>query len=252
MRKNIAVFVSLGFLLFGCAGSGSSSESSHLIRVAQKARDSSNPEAALSFYKKAKEIDPDNGRIYLGIAEVYVDMKLLDAAIEYLKLAENRGASPSKVSYLRGKVHLLSGKLDLAEKEFSKFENADSLNALGAICDNKGERERARGEYEKAKREHEKARGFYKRVIVIDPNYIDAYNNLGLSLLLEKKYKDAIFYLESACAFPGANMNYRSNLALAYGLNGSMNKAREVYAKDFEDEALEERMANLEDIIANR
>ena len=238
MRKNVSIFISLGFLLFGCSGPEGGSESMHLIRVAQKARNSSNSEAALNFYKKAKELDPENGLIYLGLGEVYVDMKLLDAAVEYLKLAENYGASPSKISYLRGKIYLLSGDINLAEKEFSKFENEDSLNALGAICDNKGE--------------HDKARGFYKRVIVKDPNYIDAYNNLGLSLLLEKRYKDAIFYLESACAFPGANVNYRSNLALAYGLSGDMKKAREIYAKDFEDEALEERIVNLEDIIAER
>lgn len=238
MRKNVSILVGLGFLLFGCTGSGNDSEAVHLIRVAQKARNGSSPEAALNFYKKAKELDPENGLIYLGLGEVYIDMKLLDAATEYLRLAENHGASPSKVSYLRGKIHLLSGNINLAEKEFSKFENEDSLNALGAIYDNKGE--------------HEKAQGFYKRVIVKDPNYIDAYNNLGLSMLLEKRYKDAIFYLESACAFPGANVNYRSNLALAYGLSGNMKKARDVYAKDFEDEALEERMVNLEDIIAER
>ena len=238
MKKNFAMFFSLGFLLFGCTGPGQDSESTHLIRVAQKARDSSNPEAALNFYKRARELDPDNGRIYLGIAEVYIDMKLLDAATEYLKMAEDREASASKVSYLRGKIYLLTGQLDVAEKEFLKFDNADSLNALGAIYDNKGH--------------HEKAQKFYKQVIAKDPNYIDAYNNLGLSLLLENKYRDAIFYLESACSFPGANINYRSNLALAYGLGGNMKKARETYAKDFEGEELEERIANLEDIIADR
>lgn len=238
MKKDIIVFVSLGFLLVGCAGSDQNSESSRLIQVAQKARDSSNPEAALNFYKKAKELDPENGQVYLGISEAYIDMNLLDAAAEYLKLAEQYSASPNKISYLRGKIHLLAGKISLAEEEFSKFENSDSLNALGAIHDNKGE--------------HEKAQKFYKQVIAKDPNYIDAYNNLGLSLLLEGKYRDAIFYLESACAFPGSDMNYRSNLALAYGLGGNMKKAKEVYAKDFEDEALEEKIANLEDIIADR
>lgn len=238
MKKNVAVLVGFVFLLFGCAGPNQDSESVHLIRVAQKARNSSNPEAALNFYKRAKELDPENGQIYLGMSETYTDMKLLDAATEYLKKAEAHGASESKISYLRGKIHLLSGRIDLAEKEFLKFENADSLNALGAIYDNKNQ--------------HEKAQKFYKRVIAKEPSYIDAYNNLGLSLLLQNKFKDAIFYLENACSFPDANINYRSNLALAYGLSGNMKKAREIYAKDYEDETLEERMANLEDILADR
>ena len=239
MKRSVAIFVSLGFLLFGCAGSGEEdTESVHMIRIAQKARNSSNPEAALNFYERAKKLDPNNGQIYLGISEVYMDMKLLDAAEEYLKMAEDRGASKSKICYVRGKIYLLSGKLDLAEKEFLKFENADSLNALGTIYDNK--------------RQHEKAQKFYKQVIAKEPNYIDAYNNLGLSLLLQNKFNDAIFYLENACSFPEANIHYRSNLALAYGLSGNMKKAREIYSKDYEDEALEERIANLEDILADR
>jgi len=238
MKKGLAVFVGLGFLLVGCVGPEQESESIRLIKVAQKARNSNNPEAALNFYKRAKKLDPDNGQIYLGISETYTDMKLLDAAKEYLKKAENYGASASKVSYLRGKIHLLSGKIDLAEKEFLKFENADSLNALGAIYDNQGH--------------HEKAQRLYKQVIAKEPSYIDAYNNLGLSLLLQNKFKDAIFYLENACSFPDANINYRSNLALAYGLSGNIEKAREIYSKDYEDEALEERVANLEDILAER
>ncbi len=238
MKRNVTLLVGLNFLLFGCTGPAYESDSVHLIRVAQKARNSSNPEAALNFYKRAKELDPDNGQIYLGISEAYTDMKLLDAATEYLKMAENYGASEDKICYLRGKIYLLSGRLDLAEKEFSKFETADSLNAMGAIYDNK--------------RQHEKAQKFYKQVIAKEPSYIDAYNNLGLSLLLQNKFKEAIFYLENACSFPDANRNYRSNLALAYGLSGNMRKAREVYAKDYEDEGLEERMANLEDILADR
>ena len=238
MKKGVSIFISLGFLLVGCSGPGQVDESVHLIRVAQKARNSSNPEAALNFYKKAKELDPENGQIYLGMSETYIDMKLLDAAAEYLKKAENHGAPESKISYLRGKIYLLSGRIDLAEKEFSKFEDADSLNALGAIYDNKNQ--------------HEKAQKLYKRVIAKEPSYIDAYNNLGLSLLLQNKFKNAIFYLENACSFPDANVNYRSNLALAYGLSGNMKKAREIYAKDYEDEALEERMANLEDMLADR
>lgn len=238
MKKgSFIAYVGLVLLLSGCTGNNLDKESDHLIRVAQKARETGNSEAAVNFYKRAKEIDASNPQIYLGIAEVYIDMKLLDAAIEYLKMAKEHGASVSKSCYLHGKIYLLTGQLDLAEKEFSKADSSDCLNALGAIYDNSGD--------------HEKAQSFYKRVIAKDPNYIDAYNNLGLSMLLCKKYKEAIFYLENACSFPNANASYRSNLALAYGLYGDVKKAREIYAKDYEDEELDEKIAYIEDMIAN-
>lgn len=239
MKRNIVLVISLGFLLFGCVGPDDDGEIGHYIRVAQKARNSNNPEAALSFYNKAKQIDPSNATVYLGLAQVYLDMKLIDASTEFLKRAESLGADIEKVGYIRGKMYLLSGNIESAEKEFLKFpDNPDCLNALGAICDNK--------------KNHELAQKYYRRVISIEPNYIDAYNNLGLSYMLQGKYKDAIFYLENACSLPDANMHYRSNLALVYGLNGEMNKAREVYARDFEEADLEEKVARLEDKIANR
>ena len=119
-----------------------------------------------------------------------------------------------------------------------KSGSIDALNALGAIYD---ERE-----------EHQKAQAMYKKVISMDPNYIDAYNNMGLSLLLSERYRDAIFYLENACSLPEANVTYRSNLALAYGLSGNISKARAVYAQDFEGDDLEEKVAYVEDLLASK
>ena len=58
--------------------------------------------------------------------------------------------------------------------------------------------------------------------------------------------------MENACSFPEANVSYRSNLALAYGLHGDVKKAREIYAKDFEGDELDEKIAYIEDMIADR
>ena len=183
-------------------------------------------------------ICPENSEAYLGIAEAYIDLKLLDAALEYIRKAEIRGGDKGVASYLKGKVYLLLGKIDRAEKEFKDSKTIDSLNALGAIYDNRGD--------------HQKAQQYYKQVITKDPEYIDAYNNMGLSLMLEGKYRDAIFYLENACTLPDAGVIYRSNLALVYGLAGNMRKAQEIYSKDFEGTELEQKIAYLQDLIAAR
>lgn len=233
-----AAFICFFALLTGCSGSsdrGAELSSVSLIRIAQKARKSGNSEAAVNFYNKAIEISHGDADAYLGLAEVYIDTKLLDAAIEYIKKAENIGCEVSRSAYLRAKVALLSGETKKAELLLVKSGSVDAMNALGAIYD---ERE-----------EHKKAQEMYKKVISQDPNYIDAYNNMGLSLLLCEKYRDAIFYLESACSLPEANVTYRSNLALAYGLSGNIAKARSVYAQDFEGDELEEKVAYVEDLF---
>ncbi|MDR0677944.1 MAG: tetratricopeptide repeat protein [Holosporaceae bacterium] len=235
--KNILGICLIVALIVGCAGEDENF-STPMIRVAKKARRSGNTEAAVNFYNKALEKDPDNVEAFLGLAEVYIDLKLLDAASEYIKKAENVGGDVSRSSYLRGKICLLSGDSVCAEKEFLKGTSIDSLNALGAVYDNRGD--------------HKKAQMLYKQVIAKDPNYIDAYNNIGLSLMLCDKYEEAIFYLENACTLPGANVAYRSNLALAYGLHGDLEKAKSVYSQDFDGDELEEKMSYLEDIISTR
>lgn len=239
LSKAVAVFVFVG--LFGCSGpngnTGMNSPAS-MIRVAKKARQTGNSEAAINFYNKALQLDSSSAEAYVGLAEVYIDKNLLDAALEYVGKAEERGCDVRKSNYLRAKIFLLRGDVKSAEELFLKSGNIDSLNALGAIYD---ERE-----------EHQKAQAMYRRVIAQDPNYIDAYNNMGLSLLLCERYTDAIFYLENACSLPEASATYRSNLALAYGLSGNISKARAVYAQDFEGDELKEKVAYVEDMLASK
>ena len=225
-----------GTLLAGCAGD--IGRSSVMMRIAKKARRSGNSEAAIKFYERAITIDSSNTEALLGIAEAYIDLNLLDAAAEYIKKAVAKGGDVSRAAYLRGKIYLLSGNYAEAEKELLKSSTVDAMNALGAIYDGRGE--------------HQKAQKLYQQVIAISQNYTDAYNNMGLSLMLCGKYKEAVHYLENACSLPDANVAFRSNLAVAYGLNGDVEKAKSVYAHDFDGSELEAKMAYLEDIISLR
>ena len=234
----ISSFLLCLLLLGGCAERNVDDPALALCRVARKARLSGNSKLAVKFYTRVTEVRPEILEAHLGLAEAYIDLKLLDAAEDSLKKAEGRGANACRVIYLRGKCYLLRNKLPMAEAEFKKCKTVDCLNALGAVYDNQGE--------------HKKAQVLYKQVIAKDPKYIDAYNNLGLSLMLEDNYNEAIFYLENACTLPGANEVYRGNLALAYGLSGQLAKAKDVYAQDFDGEELEKRIAHLEDLVSHR
>jgi Flp pilus assembly protein TadD len=225
------------FCVVGCSVHENASHNSaeSMIRIAKKARKTGNSDAAVSFYNRALEIEPGNADAYLGLAESSIDANLQDAALEYVKKAESNGCDMGVSGYLRGKILLLSGNTEKAEKQFLKSSTIDALNALGAIYDEKGD--------------HKKAQDLYKKIISKNPKYIDAYNNLGLSMLLTEKYKEAIFYLENACSLPEANVTYRSNLALAYGLSGNFDKARDIYAQDFEGAELENKMNYLNGLV---
>lgn len=239
--KKVLGLTLLCVLLYGCVNKqiDKKIQSEKMLRIGDKARASGNQEAAASFFKKAIELNESSPHAYLGLAKLYIDMKLLDAAEQYIKLAEERHISKSQSSYLRGKIFLLQGNEKAAEKEFLKGKNnIDSMNALGAVYDGRGE--------------HEKAQKLYKKVIAKNPIYIDAYNNMGISLLLCDKYEKSIFYLENACSLEDANVTYRSNLALVYGLSGNISKARFIYAQDFEGDELEEKIAYLEEIVAKK
>lgn len=239
VKQGVAL-VFIGALLSGCNLSifSRNERAESLYRVARKARMGGNPESAVKFYTKVLEAEPNMAKAYIGIAEAYVDMKLLDAAEANLKKAEKKGAPKSRTAYLRGKCYLLRGDLQAAKIQFSKYKTNDCLNALGAVYDNLGD--------------HAKAQQLYKQVIISNPKYIDAYNNMGLSLMLTDDYKNAIFYLENACTLPDANATYRGNLALAYGLSGQVSKARAVYAQDYDGEELEQKIMYLQDIIAQK
>lgn len=243
MKSKLFSLITAGsfLLICGCANDVSKSRkmsAASMIRIAQKARNAGNSEAAINFYNRALKINPNSWKAYLGLAEVYIDTNLLDGAEEYIRKANELKAPKSRSHYLQGKIALLRGDSKSAERFFIKSGSIDSLNGLGALYDDR--------------EDHKKAQEFYKKVISKDPNYIDAYNNLGLSLLLSGKYREAVFYLENACSLPNADVTYRSNLALAYGLSGDIEKARATYSQDFEGDELEEKVAYVEDLLASK
>lgn len=239
--KLLSMLVGLS-ILSGCAGPDEVKKPvkkvEAMLRVAKQARKTGNPDASISFYNKALELSSNNPEALLGLAENYIDNNLLDAALVYISKAEKQNCDKSHSNYLRGKIALINNRIVEAEKYFKLSNSIDAINALGTMYDERGD--------------HRKAQEMYKKVIAMDPNYIDAYNNLGLSLLLTERYKEAIFYLENACSLPEANEAYRGNLALAYGMIGEIDKARMVYSQDFEGNVLEEKIGYLEDLLAAR
>jgi len=80
--------------------------------------------------------------------------------------------------------------------------------------------------------DHAAAQKFYAQALAIAPDKITVRNNLALSLILDKRYEEAITLLEKIRAEKRDNKTIRQNLAMAYALSGNKPKALELNLLD--------------------
>ena len=83
------------------------------------------------------------------------------------------------------------------------------------------------------KQEYAKAEKNLKRAIELKPNFSGAYNNLGALMLLEKRYKKAIYYFKKALQNPYYINSYiaLTNLGWTYFQLGDKKKAINILLK---------------------
>jgi len=79
-------------------------------------------------------------------------------------------------------------------------------------------------------RDYNKAEESFNEALKLNPNYSEAFNNLGLLNLLQGKYQQAIQFFEKALANPTYSNAHaaKTNLAQAYYLLGEKDKALEI------------------------
>jgi tetratricopeptide (TPR) repeat protein len=90
-------------------------------------------------------------------------------------------------------------------------DHVKAINGLGVSFDLLGE--------------YSMANGFYKLALIKNPNLDYVKNNLGYSLILQKKAEDAIPALKEAVALNKGEGLFRNNLGLAYARSGQFEMA---------------------------
>ncbi len=98
------------------------------------------------------------------------------------------------------------------------------------------------------------ARQQYQAALAMKPGEISIYNNIGMSYMLEGKLDLAEKTLRQALALPGGTEEpqVRQNLALALGLQGRFDAAREMASRDLPPATVEANMAYLKRMLAQR
>ena len=78
---------------------------------------------------------------------------------------------------------------------------------------------------------HDEAQQAYERALVAAPNDGPTLNNLGYSLYLSDRYKDALKRLKAAAKLDPTNRQVANNLALVYGRLGKFDDAYKQFAR---------------------
>lgn len=151
---------------------------------------------ALDFYEQAKQIKPDNEEPYKAEAAIYKLRGDYDKSIEVLQtLLHYQPANAGAWNYLGWNYYSI-GEHDKARQAYEhalrvKSSYADALFNLALV-------ERAQGFTERYERLLEKARGILTGEVQKNPHYATAYFQLAKTYAYEKKWAEAIRYLNKA------------------------------------------------------
>ncbi len=146
------------------------------------------PEAA-GLYEKVLVLAPDFAPVYLKLGQIYFRMGSSAKAEEvYLKAIEKGLNDPDVFLYL-GYIREAGADFDQALAYYAKAELAASGNPV--LYFNMGNVYARQGK-------NEKALACFKRAVILDPKYTDAFVNLAIMSTQAGEYEDAQFYLEKA------------------------------------------------------
>lgn len=192
-----------------------------------------------------KRWEADRKDVSLGLAYA-AQLEALGQSQEKLKvLDELAGYHPQDVRLQAhyGKELVKNGQAGRAIPVLEKVVQSGqadwkTYSALGSALDQTGQNSRARDYYESA--------------LKANPSEVSIMNNIGMSHLLEGNLPEAEAVLRKAEATPGSQTQprIRQNLALAVGLQGRFDEARQIASRDLPPEQVEANMAFLQKMMS--
>ncbi|MEC5409212.1 tetratricopeptide repeat protein [Paraburkholderia sp. MPAMCS5] len=220
-------------LLAGCASGGafnprpiaSSANPSGTtdLHVAEGALRAGDIELATTLFEKSLTANPNSAQALLGLGDsMYLSGDLARARSLYERAAQQL---PDKAAAQLGlaRVALKQRRLDDAAALYRALMAAQPDNpvvseGLGAVLDLEGR--------------HADAQAVYRRSLAAHPEEQGLRVDLGMSLILENRPREAANTLLDIAGLPNAPLQARQNLALAYGLLGNTEAAKQILLVD--------------------
>jgi Flp pilus assembly protein TadD len=198
---------------------------------------------ATSLAAQAWRKDPRNRKSGLAYARGLMALARPDEAVKVVEELARRNPDDLELAAYLGKIMVQSGRLQDGEKELRRAiaGGADDWrirSALGSALDQQGR--------------YQEARQCYEQALKLQPNEVSVINNLAMSYILAGDLKTAETRLRRALALPKGDRNarVRQNLALAVGLQGRFDEAKEIASRDLPTDKVEADGAYLKGMLS--
>ncbi|HEX7933904.1 MAG TPA: tetratricopeptide repeat protein [Paraburkholderia sp.] len=193
------------------------------LHVAEGALRAGDIELATTLFEKSLTANPNSAEALLGLGDsMYLSGDLARARSLYERAAQQL---PDKAAAQLGlaRVALKQRRLDDAAALYRALMAAQPDNpvvaeGLGAVLDLEGR--------------HADAQAVYRRSLAAHPEEQGLRVDLGMSLILENRPREAANTLLDIAGLPNAPLQARQNLALAYGLLGNTEAAKQILLVD--------------------
>jgi len=199
---------------------------------------------AIECYQEAINLDPKHADAYDNMGFAYYRKGNYDSAIEMCEKAISINPEYANAYDNMGVIYAHKGDFD---KAIEMYEKAISINPeFAEAYDNMGSAYAKKGNYDKAiyvnigkdksiaytkKGNYDKAIELFEKAISINPEYADAYFNMGLAYDYKGNYDKAIEMYEKAVSINTKYAAAYNNMGSAYDDKGNHDKAIEMYEK---------------------
>lgn len=189
------------------------------LRIAASALQSGDLQVARSLYQDMARAHPDNQSVWMGLGDTYFLAGEFDSAGAAYAKAEAIDPTLMTPRLAQARLAVRMRKLDDARARFQAIlaeepDQSVALAGLGVVYDLSGQPALAQETYRKGLAAH--------------PGDEALRTNLGLSLALQGKAREAINVLLGTDGVNNSLPQRRDNLALAYGLLGREDAAKNI------------------------
>lgn len=195
---------------------------------------------AKHWYSKALEIQPDYAEIYTNLATLYTQEKDWERALScYQKATSMQVENPKITNSERTDLTLDIDDIEVyiqgAEAFYSQRKFEQAAVACQRVIKVKPDARAYKicGNARQAQGKVEEAKNWYAKAIEIDPDFAEAYTNLGTLYAQEQQWQPAIACYQKAIALqPNLASTYR-NLARVWTQIGQLSEADDCWFKAY-------------------
>ncbi|MEG5066020.1 tetratricopeptide repeat protein [Microcoleus sp. B3-A4] len=194
---------------------------------------------AKDWYVKALEIQPDFAEVYTNLATLYTQEKNWERALICYQKANSAQIKEPKTNSSQGALAFKADDIEVYIQGAEAFYSQRKFEQAAAACQRviqvkpDARAYKIWGNARQAQGKVEEAKNCYAKAIELDPDFAEAYTNLGTLYAQEQQWQSAIaFYQKAICLQPNLASTYR-NLARVWTQMGQLSEADECWFKAY-------------------